>query len=176
MLCSSQVHKFVVGVAPVRSLCRVGWAAKQLLAIPADQLRGNSPAYAGNSDVAVGRQLRRGVTALARAVTLEALGLGASVAGGADYVLRGGSGRRSEQPAGKLLPFQKSTIFFFSSSPSSTLFLFFLFKHVSQVTCVIRRDKCTVKGLSASFTTWFRNWTTLVIALDIKLCYSQILA
>ena len=97
-----QVHKFVVGVAPVRSLCRVGWAAKQLLAIPADQLRSNSPAYTGSSDVAVGRQLRRGVTALARAVTLEALGLGASVAGGADYVLRGGSGRGSEQPAGKL--------------------------------------------------------------------------
>lgn len=172
MLSSSQVHKFVVGVAPVRSLCRVGWAAKQLLAIPADQLRGNSPAYAGNSDVAVGRQLRRGVTALARAVTLEALGLGASVAGGADYVLRGGSGRRSEQPAGKLLSFQKYRIFFFSCS----LFLFFLFNHVFQVTCVIKRDKCAVKGLSASFTTWFRNWTTLVIALDIKLCYSLMLA
>ena len=92
----------MVGVAPVRSLCRVGWAAKQLLAIPADQLRSNSPAHTGNSDVAVGRQLRRGVMALARAVTLEALGLGASVAGGADYVLRGGSGRGSEQPAGKI--------------------------------------------------------------------------
>lgn len=98
---SLQVHKFVVGVAPVRSLCRVGWAAKQLLTIPADQLRSNGPAYSGNSEVAVGRQLRRGVTALARAVTLEALGLGASVAGGADFVLRGGSGRGSEQPSGR---------------------------------------------------------------------------
>ncbi len=96
-----QVHKFVVGVAPVRSLCRVGWAAKQLLSIPADQLRntGNSNS---NSDVAFTRQLRRGVTTLARAVTLEALGLGASVAGGADFVLRGGSGSGSEHPAGRI--------------------------------------------------------------------------
>lgn len=97
-----QVHKFVVGVAPVRSLCRVGWAAKQLLSIPAEQMRntGNSD-NSSNSDVALARQLRRGVTTLARAVTLEALGLGASVAGGADYVLRGGSGSGSEHPAGK---------------------------------------------------------------------------
>lgn len=95
------MHKFVVGVAPVRSLCRVGWAAKQLLSIPADQLHGNGSASTVSSDVRVSRQLRRGVTALARAVTLEALGLGASVAGGADYVLRGGSGAGSEQPAGK---------------------------------------------------------------------------
>jgi len=41
------------------------------------------------------------VTTLARAVTLEALGLGASVAGGADFVLRGGSGSGSDHPAGK---------------------------------------------------------------------------
>ena len=99
-----QVHKFVVGVAPVRSLCRVGWAAKQLLAIPADQLRSTSSGsrHNINSDVAFTRQLRRGVTTLARAVTLEALGLGASVAGGADFVFRGGSGSGSEHPAGRV--------------------------------------------------------------------------
>ena len=97
-----QVHKFVVGVAPVRSLCRVGWAAKQLLSIPADQLR-NTTVSNGNcsNDVTLTRQLRRGVTSLARAITLEALGLGASVAGGADFVLRGGSGQGSEHPAGR---------------------------------------------------------------------------
>lgn len=99
-----QVHKFVVGVAPVRSLCRVGWAAKQLLSIPADQLRNtaisNGSSRSRSSDVTLTRQLRRGVTTLARAVTLEALGLGASVAGGADYVLRGGSAGGSEHPAG----------------------------------------------------------------------------
>ena len=97
------MHKFVVGVAPVRSLCRVGWAAKQLLSIPADQLRNtaiSSGSRTGSGDVTLARQLRRGVTSLARAVTLEALGLGASVAGGADYVLRGGSAGRSEHPAG----------------------------------------------------------------------------
>ncbi|KAL3156294.1 hypothetical protein ABBQ32_012565 [Trebouxia sp. C0010 RCD-2024] len=99
-IASSQVHKFVVGVAPVRSLCRVGWAAKQLLSIPADQLRNTTISSGSNSDVALTRQLRRGVTSLARAVTLEALGLGASVAGGADFVLRGGSGVGSEHPAG----------------------------------------------------------------------------
>lgn len=90
----------MVGVAPVRSLCRVGWAAKQLLSIPADQLRNTTISSGSNSDVALTRQLRRGVTSLARAVTLEALGLGASVAGGADFVLRGGSGVGSEHPAG----------------------------------------------------------------------------
>ena len=99
------MHKFVVGVAPVRSLCRVGWAAKQLLSISADQLRNttssSSSSHSINNDVAFTRQLRRGVTTLARAVTLEALGLGASVAGGADFVLRGGSGSGSDHPAGK---------------------------------------------------------------------------
>lgn len=104
-----QVHKFVVGVAPVRSLCRVGWAAKQLLSIPADQLRNTTSSSSSNShsinnDVGFTRQLRRGVTTLARAVTLEALGLGASVAGGADFVLRGGSGSGSDHPAGKAQP------------------------------------------------------------------------
>ena len=99
-----QVHKFVVGVAPVRSLCRVGWAAKQLLSIPADQLRSTSSGSRHNisSEVAFTRQLRRGVTTLARAVTLEALGLGASVAGGADFVFRGGSGSGSDHPAGRV--------------------------------------------------------------------------
>ncbi len=91
----------MVGVAPVRSLCRVGWAAKQLLSIPADQLRNTNSSHSVNNDVAFTRQLRRGVTTLARAVTLEALGLGASVAGGADFVLRGGSGSGSDHPAGK---------------------------------------------------------------------------
>ena len=95
----------MVGVAPVRSLCRVGWAAKQLLSIPADQLRITSISNggsrrSGSAEVALTRQLRRGVTSLARAITLEALGLGASVAGGADFVLRGGSAGGSEHPAG----------------------------------------------------------------------------
>ena len=95
------MHKFVVGVAPVRSLCRVGWAVGQLLSIPADQLRNTTISNgSSNSDVSLSRQLRRGVTSLARAVTIEALGAGASVAGGADYVLRGGSGQGSEHPAG----------------------------------------------------------------------------
>ena len=98
------MHKFVVGVAPVRSLCRVGWAVKQLLSIPADQLRNtaiSNGSKSSSSEVTLTRQLRRGVASLARAVTLEALGLGASVAGGADYVLRGGSAGGSEHPAGR---------------------------------------------------------------------------
>ncbi len=107
------MHKFVVGVAPVRSLCRVGWAAKQLLSIPADQLRNtsSSSSHSINNDVAFTRQLRRGVTTLARAVTLEALGLGASVAGGADFVLRGGSGSGSDHPAGKAQTHKKQKLY-----------------------------------------------------------------
>lgn len=118
-----QVHKFVVGVAPVRSLCRVGWAAKQLLSIPADQLRStSSSSHSINNDVALTRQLRRGVTTLARAVTLEALGLGASVAGGADFVLRGGSGSGADHPAGKAQTHEKKiTVKFVNQSVSKTL-------------------------------------------------------
>ncbi|KAK9805512.1 hypothetical protein WJX72_002557 [[Myrmecia] bisecta] len=93
---SSQAHKFVVGVAPIRSVCKVGSAAAQLFAIPADSLR----AAPNRSDVSFSRQMRRSLTGFVRAVTLEALGLGASVAGGAHLVLQGGVGSTSDQPAG----------------------------------------------------------------------------
>ena len=63
------------------------------------------------------------MTTLARAVTLEALGLGASVAGGADFVLRGGSGSGSDHPAGKAQTHerQKSLINFVNQSVSKTV-------------------------------------------------------
>lgn len=53
--------------------------------------RSRAAAAAGASSadtVPLERQLRRGLTALARAVALEALGLSASVAGGAQAVLQ----------------------------------------------------------------------------------------
>lgn len=84
----------MVGVAPIGALCRVGSAAAQLAAIPADQLaararegpargrRGRQRRAAGQHG-SLQRQLQRGVSGLARAIVLEALALSATVAGGA---------------------------------------------------------------------------------------------
>ncbi len=90
-----QVHQFMVGVAPIRSLCRVGWAAKQLVSIPSDLLRNPT---GQQQEVAVSRQLHRALAGFVRAVTLEALGLGATLAGGAQQLL--GAPTAEEQPAG----------------------------------------------------------------------------
>ena len=90
-----QVHQFMVGVAPIRSLCRVGWAAKQLVSIPSDLLRTPTGQH---QEVAVSRQLHRALAGFVRAVTLEALGLGATLAGGAQQLL--GAPTAEEQPAG----------------------------------------------------------------------------
>lgn len=49
---------------------------------------GSTRRSASPGSVPLERQLRRGLTALARAVALEALGLSASVAGGAQAVLQ----------------------------------------------------------------------------------------
>lgn len=71
---SNQVKKFLVGVAPLHALYRVGSAAAQLLSMPAEQLVREGRFY---------RTLRRGLGRLVRILMLEALSLGASVAGGA---------------------------------------------------------------------------------------------
>ena len=85
----------MVGVAPIRSLCRVGWAARQLVSIPSDLLRAPT---GQQQEVAVSRQLHRALAGFVRAVTLEALGLGATLAGGAQHLL--GAPTAEEQPAG----------------------------------------------------------------------------
>lgn len=51
------------------------------------------------SDVNVGREMQRSLVLLVRAITLEALGLGASVAGGAQAVLQGTAPPHGVQPA-----------------------------------------------------------------------------
>ena len=69
--------------------------------MPASQMRGQ--AIGGRSvDSRLARQLRRSTTSFVRALVFEALGLGATVAGGAQMVLQGASGQpgvANEQPA-----------------------------------------------------------------------------
>ena len=84
----------MVGVAPIGALCRVGTAAAQLVAIPADQLaararegssrcRRHRQKGSPHQAASLQRQLQHGMTGLARAILLEALALSATVAGGA---------------------------------------------------------------------------------------------
>lgn len=90
-----------MGVAPIGSLSRVASAAAQLVAIPGDQMRRNGPS-AGAPPLS--RQLQRGFTGLAKAVTLEALALGATMAGGAQHILAGGAAPIEENPASEKSP------------------------------------------------------------------------
>ena len=62
----AQVQNFIAGIKPIQSIIRIGSAAGQLLAIPAEALRGKpdsfsqkSRAVAGN--VPMSRQLQRGI-------------------------------------------------------------------------------------------------------------------
>ncbi|GAB4814248.1 hypothetical protein N2152v2_001294 [Parachlorella kessleri] len=97
-----QVHKFLAGIAPIRSLCKVSSAAMQLISIPVEHLFAESSGPASQRslsslrDASFLRQMRRGLLGLARAIAAEALGLGASVAGSAQSVL---NQRRSQAPA-----------------------------------------------------------------------------
>ncbi len=80
----------MTAVAPIQALCRVGGALNELLAIPAEALgmAAASPAD-GNRPMPVSHKLQRSLTSLAKAVTVEALSLGATVAHGAQVVLQG---------------------------------------------------------------------------------------
>ncbi len=88
-----QVHKFVAGMAPIRSVVRLGSAFTGLLATPAllrrETLRAGSAG--GTADGRLGRALRRSTASFARALVFEALGLGASVAAGAPLPPRDGA-------------------------------------------------------------------------------------
>lgn len=138
-----QAHRFVGGIAPIKSICRVSSAAAQLLAIPKQQLyarsshggevgclcswqgssmrpakpthdmeppgRGSSPSlcvpyfpalFIGGGgtlsltalvDEDFRRQMQRGLAGFVRAVALEALNLGATMAAGAEVALAGES-------------------------------------------------------------------------------------
>eukprot|EP00898_Chlorokybus_atmophyticus_P006013 jgi/Chlat1/6412/Chrsp45S06026 len=77
-IAANQAHKFVTGIAPIRSLCAVGSGAVQLVRLPTEQYK---------KDRQLARGLQRGVTAFVRSISLEALGVGAQVAAGAHDLL-----------------------------------------------------------------------------------------
>lgn len=97
----TQAHKFLTGVAPIRSVVRVGGAVAGLLAVPVAHIgaasrRGSSAhdaADGGSStqDGHMSRALRRSTAGFVRALVYEALGLGATMAAGAQMVLTGGT-------------------------------------------------------------------------------------
>ena len=103
----SQLHKFLTAVAPIRAVAHVGGAAAQLLSTPAEHFFVHSPAAAGpwrmlglqqeqKEGPGDGRglswQLQRAVVRFVQALASEALGLGATVVAGANYLL-GQAGR-----------------------------------------------------------------------------------
>ena len=83
-----QVHKFVAGVTPIRSICRLGWATAQLLAIPSDRALKREAASRPCLDRFCSRQIRRSLMTFVQAVTLESLGLGQSIASSAQYIVQ----------------------------------------------------------------------------------------
>lgn len=103
-----QAHKFVQGVAPIRSLTNITVSARQLLAIPAEVLFNKQQQEAGGrtllsqlSDRDFQRSLRRGIANLARQVAIEAMNLTATVGGAAASALDSQTYRATrEQPAG----------------------------------------------------------------------------
>jgi autophagy-related protein 2 len=133
----TQAHKFLTGVAPIRSVVRVGGAVAGLLAVPAAHI-GQAVAKHGGSlaAVAVGmapggtafaaavsaedsdgdsgafgysgsssdmrQALRKSTSSFVKALVFEALGLGATVAAGAQMVLTGGQPVSVEPPSGVL--------------------------------------------------------------------------
>jgi autophagy-related protein 2 len=105
----TQAHKFLTGVAPIRSVVRVGGAVAGLLAVPAAHISGAvarrgcsslaaAAASAGNSSAS--DALRKSTVSFVRALVFEALGLGATVAAGAQVVLAGGLPVAMEAPSG----------------------------------------------------------------------------
>ncbi|KAL4447967.1 hypothetical protein ABPG75_005186 [Micractinium tetrahymenae] len=92
-----QAHRFVSGIAPIASICRVSSAAAQLVAIPRQQLYKHSSGSVGGltlsalADEDFRRQMQRGLAGFVRAVALEAITLGATVAAGAEVALAGES-------------------------------------------------------------------------------------
>ena len=61
-----QVHNFIAGIKPIQSIIRIGAAAGQLLAIPAEALRGRPEYYNQGISVApnkvpIKRQVQRGI-------------------------------------------------------------------------------------------------------------------
>eukprot|EP00245_Coleochaete_scutata_P001805 TRINITY_DN1225_c0_g1_i4.p1 TRINITY_DN1225_c0_g1~~TRINITY_DN1225_c0_g1_i4.p1 ORF type:complete len:584 (+),score=89.76 TRINITY_DN1225_c0_g1_i4:230-1753(+) len=75
----NQVHKFVEGMGPLKSLCAVGKGVAKLVKLPAEHYR---------RDRRLLRGMRKGATAFLRSVSLEALGLGAQLAAGAQELLQ----------------------------------------------------------------------------------------
>lgn len=64
MILPLQVQNFIAGIKPIQSIIRIGSAAGQLLAIPADALRGKSETHrqgAKAPQLPVSRQLQRGM-------------------------------------------------------------------------------------------------------------------
>jgi hypothetical protein len=126
----TQAHKFIAGVAPIRSVVRVGGAVAGLLAVPATSIGGavsrqiagggGGPGGGGGGgagggglaaatvaaaeplwalvDGEPGRQLRRSAAGFVRALVFEALGVGATVAAGAQVVLAGGAPAPAVEP------------------------------------------------------------------------------
>lgn len=106
-IATTQAHKFVQGLAPVNSVCRVGSAVSSLLSVPANHLR-RERGPAKPRDGKLTRQLRRSSVNFVRAVLCEALGLGASLAAGAQMMLQGGAGVQLEQPNGVMDGFKQA--------------------------------------------------------------------
>ncbi|KAK9835694.1 hypothetical protein WJX74_005996 [Apatococcus lobatus] len=94
-----KMHKLVTAVAPIQALCRVGSALNDLLAIPAELLgiATASPSH-GSRPLPVSHKLQRSLVSLAKAVTVEALSLGAQVAHGTHVVLQGRPSSASAAP------------------------------------------------------------------------------
>lgn len=108
----TQAHKFIAGVAPIRSVVRVGGAVAGLLAVPAAALGGAGSGGGGGglsvaaaagkigaiADSELSRQLRRSTAGFVRALVFEALGLGAAAAAGAQAALAGGAPPPAAEP------------------------------------------------------------------------------
>ena len=61
-----QVQNFIAGIKPIQSIIRIGSAAGQLLAIPAEALRGRPESFGHSSRntptvIPISRQLQRGI-------------------------------------------------------------------------------------------------------------------
>jgi len=115
-IAGTQAHKFLVGIAPVNHICKVGSAVASLLMAPIRQLSsptlGALPGQGGGGSASLpgglsrslsaasqklrrnklALQVRRSVLGLTRVLLLEAMGLGANVVAGAQAALQAGQG------------------------------------------------------------------------------------
>lgn len=89
VLNSFQVHKFVKGIPPVRSILRISSAARAVFSDSIDSLIGTTRLGSRRSRSSASHQLRRSTVSLLRVLALEALNAGASVTAGAQMVLQG---------------------------------------------------------------------------------------